>query len=140
DRREVVGGVCVNVGTIPSKSFKEAVLFLSGYRQRNIYGAGYRVKSEIEMSDLTFRCNRIMQTEIDVIKNQLTRNYVDVLYGHARFTGEHAIEIHSHEGAQTKTADKVLIAVGARPYRPKNVEFNGESIFDSDDILSMKDL
>src|SRR5947207_203216 len=73
DRREVVGGVCVNTGTIPSKSFKEAVLFLSGYRQRSIYGAGYRVKSEIEMNDLTFRCQRMMQTEIEVIKDQLTR-------------------------------------------------------------------
>ena len=68
DRREVVGGVCVNAGTIPSKSFKEAVLFLSGYRQRNIYGMGYRVKTDIKMSDLTFRCNRIMQIEIDIIK------------------------------------------------------------------------
>lgn len=57
DRREVVGGVCVNTGTIPSKSFKEAVLFLSGFRQRSIYGAGYRVKADVKMSDLTFRCN-----------------------------------------------------------------------------------
>ena len=57
DQREVVGGVCVNVGTIPSKTFKEAVVFLSGYRQRSVYGAAFRVKSDIKMSDLTFRCN-----------------------------------------------------------------------------------
>ena len=93
DRREVVGGVCVNSGTIPSKSFKEAVLFLSGYRQRNIYGAGYRVKSQIEMSDLTFRCNRIMQTEIEVIKAQLARNHIDMLFGKAHFLDEHTVSI-----------------------------------------------
>jgi len=141
DSRDVVGGVCVNTGTIPSKSFKEAVLFLSGYRQRNIYGAGYRVKSQIEMSDLTFRCNRIMQTEIEVIKNQLSRNHVEMLTGHARFVDEHTLQITSATGASiTKTADKIVIATGAKPSRPTNVEFNGTSIFDSDDILNMKEL
>ena len=141
DAREVVGGVCVNVGTIPSKSFKEAVVFLSGYRQRNIYGAGYRVKSDIKMSDLTFRCNRIMQTEIDVIRAQLNRNHVEVLIGHARFVNEHTVEIASVTGSVTrKTAAKIVIAVGAKPVRPPNIGFNATSVFDSDDILSMKEL
>jgi len=140
DKREVVGGVCVNTGTIPSKSFKEAVLFLSGYRQRNIYGAGYRVKSEIEMSDLTFRCNRIMQAEIEVIGAQLARNHIDVLHGHARFVDTHKVQIDSHDGVTQCTAEKILIAVGAEPFRPPGIEFNGESIFDSDDILSLPKL
>ena len=138
DKREVVGGVCVNTGTIPSKSFKEAVLFLSGFRQRSIYGAGYRVKSSIEMSDLTFRCNRIMQTEIDVIAAQLTRNRIEVLYGFAQFTDPHTIRITSQEGEIERTAEKILIAVGAEPFRPENTEFNGRNIFDSDDILTME--
>lgn len=137
DKREVVGGVCVNTGTIPSKSFKEAVLFLSGYRQRNIYGAGYRVKSEIEMSDLTFRCNRIMQTEIEVIGAQLARNHIDVLHGHARFVDPHTVQIESAEGVNKITAENILIAVGAEPYRPSSIEFNGKTIFDSDDILNL---
>ncbi len=141
DRREVVGGVCVNTGTIPSKSFKEAVLFLSGFRQRSLYGAGYRVKSEIEMSDLTFRCNRIMQAEIDVIKNQLNRNKVEVVYGHARFVDEHSVDITSQSGeVLRKTAQTILIAVGAKPFRPSNIEFNKKSVFDSDDILSLKEI
>jgi NAD(P) transhydrogenase len=141
DRREVVGGVCVNTGTIPSKSFKEAVLFLSGYRQRNIYGAGYRVKSEIEMTDLTFRCQRIMQSEIEVIKAQLARNHVDVIYGRAKFVDEHTVEITSATGITTrKTAEAFVVAVGAVPNRPDNVKFNGTSIFDSDDILNLAKL
>ncbi len=140
DKREVVGGVCVNTGTIPSKSFKEAVLFLSGFRQRNMYGAGYRVKSDITMADLTFRCNRVMQLEIEVIKNQLNRNHVDTLYGHACFVDPHTIEIASHSGVVRKTAAMFVIAVGARPYRPPNIQFNGQSIFDSDDVLNLKTL
>ncbi len=137
DRNEVVGGVCVNTGTIPSKSFKEAVLFLSGFRQRNVYGAGYRVKTDIEMSDLTYRCNRIMQTEIDVIRNQLQRNHIEVIYGFARFVDDHTIEITAADGVTRKTADKIVLAVGAKPFRPPNIAFNGTSIFDSDDILQM---
>ena len=140
DKREVVGGVCVNTGTIPSKSFKEAVVFLSGYRQRSIYGAGYRVKSDIEMSDLTFRCNRIMQIEIDVIHHQLRRNNIQVLTGHASFIDEHTVEIASSEGIIRRTADKFLIATGASPRRPDEIPFDGKRIFDSDDILSLKKL
>ena len=141
DAREVVGGVCVNSGTIPSKSFKEAVLFLSGFRQRNVYGAGYRVKSAIQMSDLTFRCNRIMQTEIEVIRNQLQRNHIDVLQGHAQFLDKNILEINSIEhGTLIKTATNFMIGVGAVPYKPANIEFNGKSIFNSDDILNIKDL
>lgn len=140
DRREVVGGVCVNTGTIPSKSFKEAVLYLTGIRQRGLYGAGYRVKSDISMGDLTFRCNRIMQLEVEVIKNQLNRNHVDTLYGHAAFVDQHTIEISSRSGVVRKTAAHFVIAVGARPHRPDHVAFDGQAIFDSDDVLNLKTL
>jgi NAD(P) transhydrogenase len=140
DRREVVGGVCVNTGTIPSKSFKEAVLFLTGIRQRKIYGAGFRVKTDIKMSDLTLRCNHVMQIEIETIKNQLQRNHVDTLYGHARFVDPHTVEISSSVGIVRKSAERFVIAVGARPYRPPNVQFNGDSVFDSDDVLNLKKL
>jgi len=140
DRREVVGGVCVNAGTIPSKSFKEAVLFLTGIRQRKIYGAGFRVKSDIQMSDLTFRCNHIMQIEIETIKSQLQRNHVETIYGHAHFVDAHTVEIFSAAGVVRKSAEQFVIAVGARPYRPPHVAFNSETIFDSDDVLNLTKL
>jgi len=140
DMHEMIGGVCVNNGTIPSKSFKEAVLYLSGYRQRSFYGSGYRVKSQIEMSDLTFRCNRIMQTEIEVIKSQLARNQVEMLFGRAEFLDDHTIQISSADGELTKTSEFFVIATGACPNRPANIEFDGKSIFDSDNVLSMAHL
>jgi NAD(P) transhydrogenase len=101
---------------------------------------GYRVKTDIKMSDLTFRCNRIMQIEIDIIKNQLSRNHVDMYSGHAQFTDQHTVEITSQSGSIRKTAEKFVIAVGARPFRPSNVQFNGRSVFDSDDVLGMQEI
>jgi NAD(P) transhydrogenase len=81
-----------------------------------------------------------MQTEIETIKHQLQRNHVDTLCGHARFIGPHTVEISSHSGSVRKTADKFVVAVGARPYRPPQVEFNGSTIFDSDDVLNITEL
>lgn len=142
DQREVVGGVCVNVGTIPSKTFKEAVVFLSGYRQRSVYGAAFRVKSDIKMSDLTFRCNWTTEFEIETIKHQLQRNHVDILHGHARFVDPNTVEILSIASGSTikRSAEKFIIAVGAQPHRPPNVDFNNTSIFDSDNILTRQEL
>src|SRR5271157_3029983 len=85
ERREVVGGVCVNTGTIPSKTMREAVLHLSGFYYQNIYGINYRVKEKINMCDLSFRVQHVIKTEIDVTQAQLSRNGVEVLTGVASF-------------------------------------------------------
>lgn len=134
--------MCVNVGTIPSKTFKEAVVFLSGYRQRSVYGAAFRVKSDIKMSDLTFRCNWTTESEIETIKHQLQRNHVDILHWHARFVDTNTVEISSIASGSTikRSAEKFIIAVGAQPHRPPNVDFNNTSIFDSDNILTRQEL
>src|ERR1700742_4835426 len=81
EKREVVGGVCINTGTIPSKTLREAVLHLSGYQYQNIYGVNYRVKDKITMADLSFRVQHVIKTEIDVTQAQLSRNNIDVLTG-----------------------------------------------------------
>src|SRR5580700_10248145 len=81
ERKEVVGGVCTNTGTIPSKTFREAVLHLSGYQYQNIYGVNYRVKEKITMADLAFRVQHVVRTEVDVTYSQLSRNNVETLFG-----------------------------------------------------------
>src|SRR5688500_13036364 len=83
ERTKVVGGICINSGTIPSKSLREAVLFLSGFRQRNLYGASYRVKKDITFEDLAMRCDHVVKAEQQIIQNQLMRNYVDFIVGTA---------------------------------------------------------
>src|SRR5450631_1400544 len=71
EKSDAVGGVCTNTGTIPSKSFREAVLYLSGWRERSFYGESYAVKRNITMTDLVMRCNQVIAHELDVIQRQM---------------------------------------------------------------------
>jgi NAD(P) transhydrogenase len=140
ERKQVVGGVSINTGTIPSKSLREAVLYLSGFHQRNLYGAAYRVKQDITMEDLLFRCNYVVKEEIQIIQNQMARNHVDLIYGTASFQGPHRLAIRHDGDAIEHTADYIVIAVGTKPSRPAAVPFDGQSIIDTDELLKLKSL
>src|SRR5207247_6755268 len=140
ERREVVGGICINTGTIPSKSLREAVLFLSGFRQRNLYGAGFRVKADITLEDLSFRCQHVMKAEQEIIQNQLVRNQVDFINGTASFIDPHRLSIQYDTTITQHTADNVGVAVGTEPAHPPDVPFDGETVIDSDSLLTLKRL
>src|SRR6266852_2007898 len=109
DRKRTIGGVCVHTGTIPSKTLREAVLYLSGFRQRTFYGRGYVLKDRIAMSDLIFRAESVMAREVEVIKSQLRRNYVTTLEGDARFLDPHTIEIKNDEVSHLVRGQHILI-------------------------------
>ena len=98
ERRECVGGTCINTGTIPSKTMREAVLHLSGYNYQNIYGVNYRVKDKITMADLVFRVQHVIKTEIDVTVAQLSRNNIEMLFGTASFKDPHTIRVEGAAG------------------------------------------
>src|SRR5215475_1578600 len=91
EKRAVVGGVSINTGTIPSKTLREAVMYLSGYTQRGLYGASYTVKDKITMDDLMFRTDTVIRSEIDVVRHQLTRNGVDLIAAEACFVNDHTV-------------------------------------------------
>src|SRR5438093_8624897 len=76
ERRHAVGGVCIHTGTIPSKAIREAVLHLTAFNERQVYGNSYAVKHDITMSDLLYRCQHVVRNEVDVIRNQMSRNCV----------------------------------------------------------------
>src|SRR5437773_4315460 len=97
EQREVVGGVCINTGTIPSKTFREAVLYLSGYQQRGLYGAGYTLKETITMPDLVTRCDHVIKREIQIIRDQMRRNGVRLLSGCASFLDPKTVRIKGTE-------------------------------------------
>jgi NAD(P) transhydrogenase len=139
EKREMVGGVCVNTGTIPSKTFREAVLYLSGIAQRANYGAAYTVKDDITMEDLLFRCNQVIAREIEVIRAQMKRNGIALLGGSAAFTGPHTLTVTGSSGAVAVEAENVVIAVGTKP-APPPVPVDGETVIDSDGILTLKKL
>jgi NAD(P) transhydrogenase len=140
ERREVVGGVCVNTGTIPSKTFREAVLHLSGYYYQNIYGVNYRVKDKITMADLAFRVQHVIKTEVDVIQAQLSRNNVELITGIAGFTDPHTVRVTNTRQDQTFCAEHIVIATGTKPAFSPKVPINGRNIIDSDQVLAMPEL
>ena len=140
ERREVVGGVCLNTGTIPSKSLREAVLYLSGFTQRGLYGQSYRVKQEITIDDLVFRANHVITREIETIHNQMSRNRVTLLTGTARFVDPHRVLIHHANDRTEHTADVIVIAVGTMPARPVHIPFDDTQVIDTDGLLTLREI
>ncbi|MDX6591675.1 MAG: transhydrogenase [Gaiellales bacterium] len=138
ERRETIGGVCANTGTIPSKTLREAAIYLTGLSERGLYGQSYRVKEEVTMDDLIWRTQQVMARDVDVIRSQLARNHIRVLAGHARFADATHIEVtDARGGRQLVEAAKTVIATGTTPARPEGVEFDKETILDSDGILNL---
>ncbi|RCG33110.1 Si-specific NAD(P)(+) transhydrogenase [Sphaerisporangium album] len=139
ERRDMIGGVCINTGTIPSKTMREAVLYLTGLNQREMYGQSYRLKEDVTVADLTMRTAHVVGREIDVIRSQLSRNHVHMLLGCGRFLDPHTIEVADENGKTTKvTADKIIIATGTRPARPDSVDFDDRTIIDSDGMIRLE--
>lgn len=137
EKREVIGGVCINTGTIPSKTMREAVLHLSGYNYQNIYGVSYRVKEKITMPDLAFRVQHVIKTEIDVTQAQLARNGIEVLTGSAGFKDASTVQVSNSRGSFEITGDKIVIATGTKPASSAKVPINSRTIINSDQILEM---
>jgi NAD(P) transhydrogenase len=136
ERRREIGGSSVNTGTIPSKTIREAILYLTGMSQRSIYGAGYRLKDEISVEDLATRTRYVVERERAVIRDQLLRNHVTLLEGTASFEDEHTLRVEDAGGSTRHvTAAAIVIASGSEPAHPPGIAFNGSTILDSDDIV-----
>lgn len=139
DRRSMLGGVSLHTGTIPSKTLREAALYLSGWDQRGLYGQNYRLKANLTIDDLKQRLHITLNHETEVIHNQLVRNGVEIIEGTAEFIDSHSVLVTSDDGQQTTCrADKLLIAVGSRPVKPDDIPFDDNYIMDSDAILNLQ--
>ena len=142
EKKTLIGGVSVNTGTIPSKTLREAILHLSGFRQRSIYGASYQVKQHITMNDLLLRADHVIRHEIEINKHQLQRNGVQLFAGIATIVNEHTVHLHfvGKKGEDELTARVILIAVGTTVAKPAGIPFDGETIFTSDGLLKLDHL
>jgi len=137
ENRLRVGGVSVHTGTIPSKTLRETVLNLTGWRERGFYGMSYRVKQQIEGKDLGARLRMTLDHEIEVLEHQFARNGVRTFAGVARFVDSHHIAVIGAAGEETVfEADKIVIAVGTAPFRPAHIPFNDTNIVDSDSLIA----
>ena len=140
EKREVIGGVSINTGTIPSKTMREAVLHFSGYNYQNIYGVSYRVKEKITMGDLAFRVQHVIKTEIDVTQAQLSRNGIEVMTGVASFKDPHTVAVTDSRGTNEVTGDMIIIGTGTKPATSPKVAINARTIINSDQILEMPEI
>ncbi|MCB9357363.1 MAG: Si-specific NAD(P)(+) transhydrogenase [Calditrichaeota bacterium] len=140
ERMRELGGVCVATGTIPSKTMREAAIHLSGIQQRAFYGAAYRNKENITAEDLKYRTQLVMAREWEVVRNQLSRNHVEIFVGNGKFKDPHVIVVEHHGEVQEIYGHSIVLAVGTRPYMPKGVEHDGEVIVNADSILELKQL
>ncbi len=140
EMREVVGGACISTGTIPSKTMREAVLHLSGYNYKSIYGMNYRVKERITMADLAFRVQHVIKTEIDVTEAQLSRNNIEMLVGVASFEDATHVKVTNSRGSSVYEAKNILIGTGTKPASSPKVPINGRSIINSDLVLELVNL
>ncbi|MGB7363507.1 MAG: FAD-dependent oxidoreductase, partial [Rhodococcus sp. (in: high G+C Gram-positive bacteria)] len=140
EKGSMLGGVCVQTGTIPSKTLREAVLYLTGLNQRELYGASYRVKANITPSDLLARTSHVIGKEVEVVRSQLLRNRIEMITGEGRFVDAHTIAIDDRSRGERITvgAKNVVIATGTAPARPEDVEFDNYRVLDSDGILDLQ--
>lgn len=142
ERKAILGGVCINTGTIPSKTLREAVLQLSGYRERSLYGASYTVKQNITMADLMYRTNHVIQHELDIVRHQLQRNRVELISAEASFVSGNTVRLKFVDdgGWRDVTAAFIVIATGTSATLGDHIPFDGKRIFISDDLLNIDHL
>jgi len=142
ERRSVLGGVCTHTGTIPSKSLREAILHLTGYRMHDVYGKWTLDRKEIGVSDLYRHVNKVIKHEIEVKETYLTKNRVKIIYGSARFSGPRSVVVVGDpDCTETEhTAEIILVATGTVPRHDPAIPFDHRLMLDSDDILHLDKL
>lgn len=138
EREPVLGGACVNTGTVPSKTLRESALHLSGFRQRGFRGTvEMKIKSDVTIGEFMHRKNLVVEREWKRIEENLRRHLVDRYVGSARFRSATQIEVVSSTGTTTLEGKVILIATGSSPYRPSTVPFDDDAVCDSDTILQI---
>ena len=141
DQGRRLGGVSVNTGTIPSKTLRETVLNLSGWRERGFYGRAYRVKQEISAEDLLARLHTTLTHEVEILQHQFMRNGVKHLHAIAKFASANMVHLTMPDGEANQIGfDKALIAVGTKPHRPSSVPFTPGRVVDCEELLNLKTL
>ena len=140
EREPEPGGAGVHTGTLPSKTLRESALYLSGYRNRELYGIAVQLEPGATLPVLMARKAAIARTESERIRHNLARHGVDYFRGHGRITGPTTVAVTTADGSVELSGDYLLIATGSRPFRPNGIAFDDPRIHDSDEILKLERL
>lgn len=135
-----MGGVCLHTGTIPSKTIREAIIYLTGFKHKTVYPDNYLDKRHITMNDLRTKLTDVIERERHIVRDQLERNYVDLFDGTASFVDQNTIGVTTHSSSRILTGDQILLSVGTKPSRPDHIPFDGKQVFDSDEILGIPEI
>lgn len=135
-----LGGVSVNTGTIPSKTFREAVFSIVGVSDLtwSSHWSAERISPTAEQ--LLSRVHSIIEREAGVQADQLQRNGVELKRGIGRFQDPHTVVIENEGTEQSIRSEFVLIAVGTNPRMPDGFSFDGKHVITSDEILKLHSL
>ena len=138
ERAPKPGGNSVNTGGLPSKTLRETALYFSGLRQRGLYGIEYRVKPDITISDFMFRERAVVESAWQLVDDNLAKHHVVTVQGHAKIVDAHTVDVSRYrEEVHRVTADVILIATGSHPVRPPEIPFDGQTVVDSDTLLTL---
>jgi NAD(P) transhydrogenase len=140
ERASEPGGAAVHTGTLPSKTLREAGLFLSGYRQRDLYGVNVDVDPDLTVARLLGRKDVVEGLETERIHKNLERHKIELIRGVGRVTGPNAVAVVSPDGERELEADFILIVTGSSPHRPQGVPYDDEDVHDADGILQIDHL
>ena len=110
EKNNVLGGASINTGTIPSKALREAVLHLTGANKRGLFGENYRVKRNITIADLIYVSQQVIHQELELIRSQLDRNDVELIWGVARFDDENVVYVDRPDDFEAISAENFIIA------------------------------
>jgi NAD(P) transhydrogenase len=137
ERAEVVGGSCINTGTVPSKTLRESALYFSGLKQRGLYGIDYSLRENLTIHDFMHHEREVVDLERRRILKNLELHKIELVRGKASFEDAHIVEVHSAQGARRLSGDVILISTGSKPHRPAEIAFDDVHTFDSDTFLQM---
>lgn len=137
ERAPVVGGSCINTGTVPSKTLRESALYFSGLKQRGLYGIDYSLKENLTVHDFMHHERAVVEMERARILKNLELHKIELVCGQASFEDAHTITVSSSRGIRTLHGDVILISTGSKPHRPAEIAFDDVHTFDSDTFLQM---
>ena len=141
EKENVLGGAAANTGTLPSKTLRESALYLSGFRQRGLYGITFQLKDKVTARDFLYRERLVVQSEHSRISDNIKGHNIELYRGFAKFEDDHTILVTPSNGKPVSLqGDVILIATGSNPFQPANFPFSDPRVYDSDTILHINQI
>lgn len=137
ERAPVLGGSCVNTGTVPSKTLRESALYFSGLKQRGIYGIDYSLKENLTVHDFMHHERAVVEMERQRILKNLQLHKIEVVHGTASFEDPRTLIVRGAQAERRLRSEVILISTGSKPHRPVEISFDDVHTFDSDTFLQM---